>query len=125
MPVYWANMNTYHISYAAFGASKDDPVADYIRARRYLPGPKARLRGTELAPDYFEAGLFDTGVPHRITVIKADDDLFMQIRNDERTVLCHWKNTSLPVTEGRIGLRHMYTRAARYRDFRVSQLVAR
>ena len=27
-----------------------------------------------------------------------------------------------PVTEGRIGLRHMYTRSARYRDFRLSAL---
>jgi hypothetical protein len=122
MSVYWSNMNTYHISYAAFGASKDDPEADYIRARRYLPGPNVRLRGTELEPDYFEAGLFDTGVPHRITVIKAGDDLYMQVRNDQRTVLCHWKNTSHPITEGRIGLRHMYTRAARYRDFRVYTL---
>jgi hypothetical protein len=122
MSVYWANLNTYHISYAAFGASKDDPVADYIRARRYLPGPNATLRGTELKPDYFEAGLFKTGVPHKITVIKAGDDLYMQIRNDERTVLCQWNNTSRPITEGRIGLRHMYTRAARYRDFRVYKI---
>lgn len=124
MPNYWRNLHTYHISYAAFGASKDDPEADYIRARRYLPGPDSKLRGTELEPDYFEARLFETGVPHRITVIKVGDDLYTQIRNDDRTVLCHWKNTSLPITEGRIGLRHMYTRGARYRDFRVYKLAA-
>jgi hypothetical protein len=124
MRTYWENMNTYHISYAAFGASKDDPESDYIRARRYLPGPNARLRGTELKPDYFEPGLFDTGVPHRIVVIKVGDELYMQIRNSERIVLCHWKNTSSPITEGRIGLRHMYTRAARYRDFRVHTRVS-
>ena len=122
MPAYWGNMNAYHISYAAFGASKDDPQADYIRARRYLPGPNASLRGTELKPDYFEAGLFDTNVPHNITVIKAGDELYMRIRNQDRTVLCHWKNNSRPITEGRIGLRHMYTRAARYRDSRVYKL---
>jgi hypothetical protein len=122
MRTYWGNVNTYHISYAAFGSSKDDPEADYIRARRYLPGPDASLRGTDLEPDYFESGLFDSGVPHKISVIKAGDDLYMQIRNDERMVLCHWKNKSLPVMEGRIGLRHMYTRGARYRDFRVYKL---
>jgi hypothetical protein len=115
-------MNAYHISYAAFGASKEDPESDYIRARRYLPGPNASLRGTELERDYFEPGLFETGVPHKVTVIKAADELIMQVRNEERTVLCHWKNTSRPITDGRIGLRHMYTRGARYRDFRVYQL---
>jgi hypothetical protein len=122
MPTYWRNMNTYHISYAAFGASKDDPDADYVRARRYLPGPKASLRGTELQPDYFAVGFFDTGEPHNITVIKVKNKLFMQIRHKDRTVLCHWVNTSRPISEGRIGLRHMYTRAARYHDFRVYQL---
>jgi hypothetical protein len=121
MPTYWRNMNTYHISYAAFGASKDDPESDYVRARRYLPGPKASLRGTELKPDYSAVGFFNTGEPHRITVIKANDKLFMQIRDKDRTMLCHWVNTSRPITDGRIGLRHMYTRAARYRDFRVYQ----
>jgi hypothetical protein len=119
MNLYWGNMNAYHISYAAFGASKDDPESDYLRARRYLPGPEASLRGTELKPDYFARGLFDSGAPHRITVIKVGDELYMQVRTADRAVFCHWKNNSLPVTEGRIGLRHMYTRAARYRDFRV------
>jgi len=119
MRVYWGNMNTYHISYAAFGSSKDDPESNYLRARRYRPGPDASLRGTELKPDYFMPGLFDRGAPHQMTIIKAADDLYMQVSNKDRTVLCHWKNTSLPITEGRIGLRHMYTRAARYRDFRV------
>jgi hypothetical protein len=125
MSMYWRNMHTYHISYAAFGASKDDPQADYIRARRYMPGRNANLRGTELQPDYFEAGLFDTNVPHRITVIKVGDELFMRIRNRDRTVYCRWTNNSRPILEGRIGLRHMFTRGARYKDFRVYTLESR
>jgi hypothetical protein len=124
MRVYWGNMNAYHISYAAFGASKDDPESDYLRARRYLPGPNASLRGTELKPDYFVPGLFDAGAPHQITVIKVGDELYMKVRNNDRTVVCHWKNDSRPIEEGRIGLRHMYTRAARYRDFRVYTLAS-
>jgi hypothetical protein len=45
----------------------------------------------------------------------------MHVRNDEKQMLCHWDNQSLPpILAGRIGLRHMYTRGARYRDFRVS-----
>jgi hypothetical protein len=125
MRTYWENTNTYHISYAAFGASKDDPESDYIRARRYLPGPDASLRGTELKPDYFEPGLFETGVPYKIVVIKVGDHLYMQVRNPDRAVLCHWKNTSRPISDGRIGLRHMYTRAARYSDFRVYTLASK
>jgi len=44
----------------------------------------------------------------------------MLMRNRETELLCHWKNEALPpIVAGRIGLRHMYTRAARYRDFRI------
>ena len=66
-------------------------------------------------------GLFKIGVPYRITVIKKDRELFMHIRGDGREKLCHFLGNALPpIVEGRIGLRHMYTRGARYRDFRVS-----
>ena len=123
MATYFNNMNTYHISYAAYGLKNTDPANDYIRARRYMPKAKKGLKGTELKPDYSETGLFQTGVPHRITVIKEGNDLFMSIRTKGKTKLFHWRTDSLPpITEGRIGLRHMYTRSARYRDFRVSVL---
>ena len=119
MKMYFNHMNTYHISYAAY-PNADDATEDYIRARRYMPEAKG-LRGTDLAPDYFRTGLFATGVPHKITVIKHEQELFMLVRNDEKQMLCHWKNEVFPpIVEGRIGLRHMYTRSARYRDFRIS-----
>ena len=35
MRKYFDHMNTYHISYAAFGMQNDDAQQDYIRARRY------------------------------------------------------------------------------------------
>lgn len=74
-----------------------------------------------LEPDYFRTGLFATGVPHRITVIKKGQETFMHIKNNEKEMLCHWSNqSSPPIFEGPIGLRHMCTRSARYRDFRVS-----
>jgi hypothetical protein len=120
---YFNHMHTYHISYAAFGVSNTDPEDDYIRARRYMPEAGRGLRGTELKPEYSRTGLFKQGVPHEITVIKKGKDLYMHARNPEKSLLCHFLNDKLPpITEGRIGLRHMYTRAARYRDFRVSQL---
>ena len=121
MQMYFNHMHTYHISYAAY--PNDQTTEDYIRARRYLPEADG-LRGTDLAPDYFQTGLFQTGVPHKITVIKRGQELFMHIRNAQKQLLCHWKNESLPpIVGGRIGLRHMYTRSARYREFRVSTVV--
>lgn len=116
---YFDNMNTYHISYAAFGTRNNEPDEDYVRARRYMPS-MGGLRGTELNPDYARTGLFKTGVPHKITILKKGDELFMQVTNNKQSRLFYWKNDNLPpVLEGRIGLRHMYTRGSRYADFKV------
>jgi len=121
MSMYFNHMDTYHVSYAAYDQDNDDPGNDYIRARRYLPAAGGGLAGTDLEPSYFETGLFAKGVPHRVTVIQWEDDLFFLVRNDRRQILCHWRTDAFPPIEaGRIGLRHMYTRSARYRDFRVS-----
>jgi hypothetical protein len=47
----------------------------------------------------------------------------MRVQNGETDKTFRWTNDNLPaIVEGRIGLRHMYTRGARYRDFRVSRL---
>ena len=122
---YFDHMNTYHISYAAFNNNNDDPNEDYIRARRYMPLKKRGLKGTELKPDFARTGLFATGVPHRITVIKRGKTLSMRVQNDQADETFRWTNDTLPgIAEGRIGLRHMFTRGARYRDFRVTQLGA-
>jgi hypothetical protein len=120
MSDYFLNMHTYHISYAAFGTQNNDPGEDYVRARRYMPSFRG-LRNTNLIPDYERTGLFQTGVPHRITIIKKDDELFFHVANHEKQQVFYWKNNSLPpITEGRIGLRHMYTRGSRYSGFKVS-----
>jgi hypothetical protein len=61
-------------------------------------------------------------VPHHITVIKRGTDILMRIENDQQVYHCKMSNTALPtVTEGRVGLRHMYTRSARYKNFRISE----
>jgi len=119
MRMYFDHMNTYHISYAAFPNSGEDRTS-YIRGRRYLPH-KTGLKGTGLDPDYYPEGLFATGVTHHITVIKKDRDLFMRVENPNRVHYCHMANPKLPIiTEGRIGLRHMFTRSARYKNIRIS-----
>jgi hypothetical protein len=71
--------------------------------------------------DFCQEGLFASGVPHKITVIKKDRDIFMQIKNADGVYYYHMTNPDLPIiTEGRIGLRHMFTRSAIYKNFRVS-----
>ncbi len=124
MRTYFNHMNTYHISYAAFGGSPDEGDFDYIRARRYMPDLKKGLDGTAILPDnYQRTGLFATDVPHQITVIKKGKELIMMIKNLQKQYLCHWVNRDHPeIIEGNIGLRHMFTRSARYRNFRVSTL---
>ena len=122
MRTYFNHVNTYHISYAAFDIGNSDPGNDYIRARRYLPESGKGLEGTELRPSYDHTGLFATGVPHQMTVIKSGQDLYLHVQGPEKSMLCHWHNADLPpVLAGRIGLRHMYTRQARYRNLRIAE----
>jgi len=123
MRMYFNHMNTYHISYAAFGNTDELDKHDYIRARRYKPESGKGLKGTDLAPDYFDSGLFQPGVKHHITIIKDGNDVYMEIIGPNKKMLCHWKNTILPpIEKGRIGLRHMASRNARYKNFRVSEI---
>ena len=122
MRKYFNHMNTFHISYAAFDIGNTTAGKDYIRARRYMPEKKG-LKNTDLKPDYFETGLFQKDQVHKITVIKKGDDLFMQLKNKEQSYLCHWSTADVPkIQKGRIGLRHMWTRGARYKNFRIYTL---
>jgi hypothetical protein len=120
---YFDNMNTYHISYAAFGMTNNDAEKDYVRARRYMPLANKGLKGTDLKGDSFNTGFFKTGVPHRITVIKKGHQLWMKIANKDKTQFYQWDTTSHPaIYDGRIGLRHMFTRSAIYKNFTVLTL---
>lgn len=118
MRMYFDHMHTYHVSYAAF--PNDDDTTSYVRGRRYMPH-RTGLEGTALEPDYFPQDLFKPGVPHQITVIKQSRDLFMQVKNPQGTHHFHLGNPDLPeITQGRIGLRQMFTRVARYKNLRIS-----
>jgi len=124
MGKYFRHMNLLHISYAAATYDREtlEPTDnDYVRARRYLPEREHGLKGTNLEPDYHGTGLVRTGVPHRITVVKSGDWLFMEAKNAEQRHLFAWKTDVLPpVTEGRIGFRQMFTRSARDADITIS-----
>jgi hypothetical protein len=116
MKTYYNNMNTYHISYAAF----PDDTKSYIRGRRYMPH-RTGLKGTDLKPEYWSETLFATGVKHHITIVKKDRVIYMKIQNSREVVHCYFENEKLPViTEGRVGLRHMFTRSSTYKNFTIS-----
>lgn len=122
MNMYFDHMNLYHISFAAFPNNEDD--TSYIRGRRYMPETGGGLKGTNFKPDYYPEGLFEPGVPHHVTVIKKGQTMLMRIENEDQTFYCNMSNPDLPpVTEGRVGLRLMFTRSALFKNFRISQLV--
>lgn len=119
---YFRHMNLIHISYAAY-LSEDDPESDYVRARRYpVPSGGDFSRDTRISPDYFNTGLFRPGITYHFTVIKRGVDLMLRVENREEKMdkFFHWDTSGFdPVTKGRIGIRHMYTRVARYANFMV------
>lgn len=122
MRAYFNNMDTYHISYAAFNARTFSGDNDYIRLRRYNPGQKG-LGGTDVPGDIFKTGLFRPFETYHIQVIKFGHLIEMQIQHKKyagHRLVCQWDVSGFAHCEqGRIGLRHMYTRSARYKNFKV------
>lgn len=120
MRTYFRNMNTYHISYATNNDQTTDK--DYLRLRRYDP-VKQQLKGSEILPDNFDTGLFKTGITYHIEVSRFGNQIEMKVANlsdptEEKSF--EWDASEKPpCEEGRIGLRHMYTRSARYKNFKV------
>jgi len=118
MKTYFQNMNALHISFAAF--TNVGPKDEYIRARRYPVSDKISFKDTEILPAITGEGLFKTGVTYKISVIKTSGKLFFQVEGDGQSRLCSWDTTTFPpITEGRVGLRHMFTRSAIYKDFKI------
>ncbi len=122
MALYYLHMNLLHISFAAFGNEADGP--DYVRARRYPAAePKKFEKETALSGDWTNTELFKTGVTYHITAIVIEDDLLFSVTGDGQDRVFGWDLRKFPpVMEGRIGLRHMHRRAARYANFTVSEL---
>ncbi|GJM34975.1 MAG: hypothetical protein DHS20C18_39760 [Saprospiraceae bacterium] len=120
MSKYYNYMKTIHISYAAFNMVNDDPDADYIRIRQYPVTEKISFDDMEIPPAYYETGLFRTGVTYKMTWIKTKSKLYLKVEGNEMKKEYSWDlNKPESITEGRIGLRHMYTRSANYSDFKV------
>ena len=117
---YFHNLNTLHISYAAYPVQGSN--SDYVRARRYMPLTKT-LKNTEFGESYENTGLFKKDVTYQISIAKIDYDVYMKVKSDEQEQLFNWNYNAFPIIEeGYIGLRHMYTRGAKYRNFKVYEL---
>lgn len=120
MWIYYKYMDPLHISYAAFPMVNDDPEDDYLRVRKYPIDEHISFDQMEVEPTFFKLSLFKPFITYKITVIKTADKLYMDVKGDGRAECYTWDiSDKKPVTYGRIGLRHMYTRASRYSDFKV------
>ncbi|MGQ1891071.1 DUF1961 family protein [Thermophagus sp. OGC60D27] len=122
MRTYFNNMHTYHISYAAFAAKEFSGNNDYVRFRRYNPSREG-LDGTDVPGDYNKTGLFRTNITYHIQVFRFNNCVEMHVQNKhnprEKRVF-KWDVAMFPpCNSGRIGLRQMYTRSARYKNFKV------
>lgn len=124
---YFDNMNLLHISYAALGNDDDSSSEQYIHARRYPTGPNRTFPQTGLGQSQPVGEFILPGVIYEITAAKIGEQLLFSVKpkgqDEEERRSFLWDTSSFdPVTEGRIGLRQMWTRSARYANFRVSEL---
>jgi hypothetical protein len=118
MRTYFNHMKLLHVSFAAF--PNNEETEDYVRARRYPVTSERGFGQLEIPPTYFDTGLFKTNESYKITVIKTDTILLFKVVGNGQTRIFKWDTNELePLKEGRIGLRHMYTRSAVYKDFKV------
>lgn len=120
MSKYYNNMKTIHISYAAFPMVNQDPKNDYLRVRRYPISKSVSFKDIEVQPSVFNTGLFLPGVTYKMIWIKSGGQLFLSVHGNSEVKNYSWDLSHFDrITEGRIGLRHMFTRSASYKNFKV------
>lgn len=121
MKHYFNNMNTLHISYAAYENSATEINPHYIRGRRYMPEWGKGLEGTDLVPEYLNPMIFEPGVKYHFTFIKRDKELIFKVENPEgKEEFFYFSAEKFPAIEkGRIGLRQMSARKAMYDNIRI------
>ncbi len=120
MSIYYEYMNPLHISYAAFPMVNTDPKTDYLRVRKYPIRKDVNFHQMEAEPTFYNLNLFLPNITYKVTVIKTDEKLYMSIKGDGRDETFIWDvSNKEKLEEGRIGLRHMYTRSASYKNFKI------
>lgn len=117
MKSYFLNMNALHISYSTTGPKH----AHYVAARRYPAGDLKHFQdGTQIQPVYENVDLFQPGETYHITAVKEGSHLTFSAERDGNVHTFEWDCSAFPpVTEGRIGLRHMWARCSRYKNIKV------
>ncbi len=121
MKHYFNNMNTLHISYAAYENSATEVNPHYIRGRRYMPEWGKGLEGTDLIPEYLDPMVFESGVKYHFTFIKRDRELIFKVdKPDGESEYFYFSAEKFPAVEkGRVGLRQMSARKALYDNIRI------
>ena len=118
MRMYFENMNLLHISFAAF--ENDGKGLYYVRARRY---PKSKDQGFNkivIEPSYDYKGFVKTNQLYHITAIKSGKMMFFKMESKDGVEVFSWDLSEIKqVTEGRVGLRQMYTRSATYKNIKI------
>ncbi|VGO14055.1 hypothetical protein PDESU_02612 [Pontiella desulfatans] len=117
MKSYFLNMNTLHISYSTTGPKR----SHYVAARRY---PAADLthfqKETQIQPIYENIDLFQPSETCHITAVKEGRRLVFSAERDGKIHSFDWDCSSFPpVTEGRIGFRHMWARSSCYKNIKI------
>lgn len=121
MSSYFDTMNLLHVSYAANPGVEDPGNRDYVRARRYPRRPDEPFSDTQIEPSYNDSGMFRPGVTYTMRFMKTDHVMVLRVDGDEQTRTYEWDlRRTTPVREGRVGIRHMFTRCARYRNLSIS-----
>lgn len=116
MHLYFDHMQCLHVSYACTGG----PDQRYVRARRY-PSRGNFDADTRVLPSYEDLDLFLPGEEWDCAFILADGRLEFTARRERQEHRFAWDLAALPaLPAGRIGLRQMRGRTARYRDLRVA-----
>ena len=119
MKSYFLNMNALHISYSTTGPKR----AHYVAARRYpAKDQESFMKGTLVQPVYENVDLFKPGETYHITALKESNHLTFTAEREGKTHTFEWDTAAFPpITEGRIGFRHMWARSSRYQNIRVFQ----
>ena len=119
MKSYFLNMNALHVSYATTGPKR----ANYVAARRYpAKDQESFMHGTMIQPVYEDIDLFRTGETYHITALKEGSRLTFTAEREGKSHTFEWDTSGYPpVTEGRIGFRHMWARSSRYQNIKVFQ----
>ena len=78
------------------------------------------MNGTMIQPTYENVHLFKQGETYHITALKEDNRLTFTAEREGKTHTFEWDVSDYPpVSEGRIGFRHMWARSSRYENIRV------